>query len=255
MAQRLIIKHRRNRYLFSHRPFSSDPSTAGNSGTGGASLYVASGAAGSPPPAINYRRFRLLRPGQQILALGNVVTGNKTSRVATVTEPTSAFAYSMAVDTAYRVQVRTWRDDQENPALDFEQVFDTDGSTDIATAIRGTGYLIAVSACQAGGARFDFAWNNILEAGVQPTEFALQVQSGPSSPAEVTTPFSTAQRRYRLEVASLTDAGAYVFHIVARNGATTQTLDNASGSGDPDIAITADASGPSAVSSITTEER
>jgi hypothetical protein len=255
MAQRLIIKHRRNRYLFCDRPFSSDPSTAGNSGTGGASLYVTSGPAGSPPPAIEFRRHRLLRPGQHILALGTVVTGNKTSRVATVTEPTSEFAFAMALNTAYRVQVRTWRDDQAIPAINFEQTFDTDGSIDIAGSIRGAGYLLSASACQGGGARFDFVWNNTLEAGSQPTEFALQVQSGPTSPAEVTTPFSASKRRYRLEVAGLTDAGAYVFNIVARNGATTQTLDNASGSGDPAIAITADASGPSAVSLITTEER
>lgn len=255
MAQRLIIKHRRNRYLFSHRPFSSDPATAGNSGTGGASLYVASGPAGSPPPAIEFRRHRLLRPGQHILALGNVVTGNKTSRVATVTEPTSAFAFAMDPSKAYRVQVRTWRDDHENPAIDFEQTFDTDGSTDIAAAIRGSGYLIAGETCQGGGGRFDFVWNNTLEAGSQPTAFALQVQSGPTSPAEVTTSFSASRRRYRLEVSGLTDAGAYVFNIVARNGATTQTLDNASGSGDPAIAITADASGPSAVTVTSTEER
>jgi len=255
MAQRLIIKDRRNRYLFCDRPFSSDPATAGNSGTGGASLYVASGPAGSPPPAIEYRRHRLLRPGQHILALGNVVTGNKTSRVATVTEPTSAFAFAMDPSLAYRVQVRTWKDDQENPSIDFEQTFDTDVSTDIAGAIRGSGYLLAVAACQSGGARFDFIWNNTLEAGSLPTEFALQVQSGPTSPTEVTTSFSASHRRYRLEVAGLTDAGAYVFNIVARNGATTQTIDNASGSGDPAIAITADASGPSAVTSISTEER
>jgi hypothetical protein len=255
MAQRLIIKHRRNRYLFSSRPFASAPANAGNSGTGGASLYVASGPSGSPPPAIEFRRHRLLRNGQQILALGNVVTGNKTTRVATVTEPTSEFAFAMAADTAYRVQVRTWRDDHENPAIDFERVFDTDGDSEVVDSIRGSGYLLSAEACQGGAARFDFVWNNILESGVLPTEFALQVQSGPSSPSEVTVAFSTSQRRYRLEVSGLTDAGAYVFHVVARNGATTQTLDNAVGSADPDIAITADSSGPSAVTVTSTEER
>jgi hypothetical protein len=241
MPQRLIIKSRRNRYLFCDRPFASDPATAGNSGTGGASLYVASGPAGSPPPAIEFRRHRMLRPGHHILALGNVVTGNKTSRVATVTEPISAFAFPMALNTAYRVQVRTWRDDQENPAVDFDQVFGTDAAIEITTEIRGSGYLLTVAACESGGARFDFVWLNTLEAGTQP--------------AEVTTPFSSSQRRYRLDVAGLTDAGAYTFNIVARNGATTKVIDNASASGDPSIAITADASGPSAVTLITTEER
>lgn len=172
-----------------------------------------------------------------------------------MTEPTSAFSYAMSADTCYRVQVRTWRDDQENPHLELERVFDTDGSTEIADKIRGAGYLLTVSACQAGGAQFDFVWRNTLEDGLQPTEFALQVQSGPTSPAEVTTPFSARTRRYRLDVAGLTDAGAYVFHIVARNGSTTQELDNAVDSGDPDIAITADASGPSAVTGLTYEER
>lgn len=255
MPSRLIIKSRRNRYLFCDRPFASDPATAGNSGTGGASLYVASGPAGSPPPAIEFRRHRMLRPGHHILALGNVVTGNKTTRVATVTEPISAFAFPMALNTAYRVQVRTWRDDQENPAVDFDQVFGTDAATEITTEIRGSGYLLTVAACESGGARFDFVWLNTLEAGTQPTEFALQVQTGPTSPAEVTTPFSSSQRRYRFDVAGLTDAGAYTFNIVARNGATTKAIDNASASGDPSIAITADASGPSAVTLITTEER
>lgn len=255
MARRLIIKHRRNRYLFSHRPFTSDASTAGNSGTGGASLYVSTNTAGSTPPAINFRRFRLIRPGQHILALGNVTTGNKTSRVDTVTSPTAEFTYSLANSTAYRFQVRTWQDDKEAPVVAFERLFDTDGSAEPVEGIRGNGYLLTATRCSGGGGRFDFIWNNVLENGVQPTEFALIRQSGPTSPSEVTTSFRTGVRRYRLEVDSLTDAGAYVFHIVARNGSTTQNLDNASGSGDPDISFTADGSGPSAVSSVTYSER
>ncbi len=255
MVQRLIIKHRRNRYLFSHRPFTDDAATAGNSATGGASLYVTTAAAGSTPPPIQYRRFRVLRPGQHILKLGNVVTGNKTSRVATVTAPTSAFSYALGSSTAYRVAVRTWKDDKENPHLGFERVFTTDGDSEIDDTIRGNGYLLSVAACKGGGARFDFVWNNVLENGLLPTEFALQVQSGPSTPSEVTTSFSEDVRRYRLDVSGLTDAGAYVFNIVARNGTVTRTIDNAYGSSDPDIDITADASGPSAVASITWQER
>jgi hypothetical protein len=255
MVQRLIIKHRSNRYLFSARPFTDDAATAGNSGNAGASLYVTTAAAGSTPPPIQYRQFRLLRPGQHILKLGNVVTGNKTARVATVTSPTSEFSYSLGASTAYRVAVRTWKDDKENPFLGFERLFTTDGDSEVDDTIRGSGYLLTAAACAGGGARFDFVWNNTLESGLLPTEFALQVQSGPSSPAEVTTSFAADVRRYRLDVSGLTDAGAYVFNIVARNGSVTQTIDNASGSGDPDIAITADASGPSAVSSITWQER
>jgi hypothetical protein len=255
MAQRLIIKHRRNRYLFSHRPFSSAPATAGNSGTGGASLYVSTNTAGSTPPAINFRRFRLLRPGQHILALGNVVTGNKTSRVDSVTSPTAEFSYAMAANTAYRFQVRTWKDDKENPVVAFERLFDTDGDTEPVEGIRGNGYLLTAERCSGGGGRFDFIWDNILENGVQPTEFALIRQSGPTSPAEITTAFLTGVRRYRIDISSLTDAGAYVFRIVARNGSTTQNLDNAAGSGAPDISFTADGSGPSAVSSVTYSER
>lgn len=255
MPSRLIIKHRRNHYLFSHRPFTSDPATAGNSGTGGASLYVSSGPAGSVPPPIVYRRFRLLRPGRHILALGNVVTGSKTTRVATVTSPTAQFpAIALDSSKAYRMQVRTWKDDQELPTNFGERLFNTDGSTAQVSEIAGSGYLIRTELCQGGGVKFIFSYNASVE-GIQPTEFVLQRQSGPTSPTDVTTTFYTGQRLYELQVAGLDDEGDYVFRIAARNDSVTKLIDNAAGSGVYDIPVTADASGPPAVSAVAWEER
>ena len=249
------ILSRRSRPLFTARPFTDDDTATTLSGVGGASLYVSSGPAGSLPPAIAARNYRTLTPGSQPAKLGNLVANTKTTRVATVTEPTAQFpAVALDPDKAYRLQVRTWKDDVELPTIFGERLINTDSSTELETEITGAGYLIRTELCQGGGVKFWFAYNEAVE-GLQPVDFVLSRQSGPTSPDDVVTKFYPRKRRYSVEVAGLQDAGAYVFRISARNGATTKLIDNAPASGLYDIAVTADASGPPAVSSITWEER
>ncbi len=249
------ILGRGRRPLFTARPFTNDSTTTGPTGVGGASLYVASGPAGSPAPDIVYRKFRMLGRYTRPMKLGNLANNSKTCRVASVTEPTKQFPnVTLAADKAYRFQVRPWKDDQELPTTFGERTLDTGPTAEESTTIDGNGYLVRTDLCENGGVRFWFVYNPSLD-GVQPLDFVLSRQSGPTSPASVVVPFSKFRRLYLAEVSGLQDAGAYVFRIAARNGATTLNLDNASGSGNPDIAVTPDAAGPPAVSGITWEVR
>jgi hypothetical protein len=236
-----------------HRPFASAPNTPGNSGTGGASLYVAIGNAGSDSPAIQYRRFRLLPGAAQLLAAGSF-DGNKFAGVAQITAPTVEFSYSLAAEKSYRLNVRAWQDDQENRAINGEQILETTADTAPDYQILGTGYLVDSCRLAGGGYRFDIVYTRSLD-GIDPSEFVLSVQSGPTTPDEVSVPYD-GERRYRLEVTDLTHGGEYVFHIEARaTGATSLALDNSAGSGDPDITITADAAGPGAITGLRLQER
>jgi hypothetical protein len=209
----------------------------------GASLYIGSGSPDPGPASIAYRNLRAwpqcgrftAGPGSHI---GGVNTA-KTARVASVTNPTAAFAYalpgSLASKTVYG-QVRTFKDDCENETLLGPARVDLDGSLHDVSTIDGTAILLSSIVGDGGIVTLRIKYQTVL-TGVQPLIFRAHRTAGPSAPADVTVNYAAGVAIYDIQTPALLDSSPYTYSITAENGATVITL--LSG-----ITVQADATGP-----------
>jgi hypothetical protein len=211
----------------------------------GASLYIGSGSPDPGPASIAYRNLRAWPIAGRFSALGGSKIGGtntlKTARVASVADPTAAFAYalpgSLASKTVY-AQVRTFKDDVENETTLSPARVDLDGALADASTIDGTAILLSQVLNDGGIVTLRFKYQIAL-TGVQPLLFRIHRTAGPSSPADVTASFAAGQTVYEIQTPALLDSSPYTYQITAENGATVVVL--LSG-----ISIQADATGPTA---------
>jgi hypothetical protein len=208
----------------------------------GASLYIGSGSPDPGPASIVYRNMRAWPQGGHFTAMGGSKIGGtntlKTARVGSVNDPTAAFAYALPVALASKTvyaQVRTFFNDVENETILSPVRVDLDGSRNDASTINGTAILLSPILNDGGIVTIRFKYQIAL-TGVQPALFRIHRTAGPSSPADVTTPF-VAAGIYEIQTPALVDVGPYTYQITAENGATVVTL--LSG-----ISVQADATGP-----------
>lgn len=227
--------------LFVARPFA---------GGVGASLYAAVVDPDDDPgpTSIEYRRGRTLDGCDSLLAhtrgqfdLG-AASVPKTTRIAAVESPTTAFALPIPEawhDRAVWLQVRTFADDRENETIYRPQRLRIDDSGEIVEEVRGLAVLLATEKRDAGGLLVRFQFTAAASA-VEPEQFLLRQTGGPGSVDDGTVPYLTGQRLYEIEVHDLQDGTAYTFALLGLIGTTeTPLLDG--------IAFTADAAGPPAV--------
>lgn len=242
----MLVTRRNQTLLLTARPFASDPTTPGPSGTGGVALYRSVDLAGGNPPPIAYRKLRFTRMGG--IALQRHAR-NKTEAEALYTEPTTQLTAEVIGGASYRVQLRAWRDDVENPQTYGEQVLLVDGGGNTTPLIEGGGYVLSVQKRQAGGMRVTVVW--VSPPSVAPVTLTLTRVSGPTSVADVVLAWSETVRQYVFTVTGLQDAGSYVFRVVANRSGYTIRAKRAFGSALTDFTFVADGSGPSAISALT----
>ena len=212
----------------------------------GVSLYL------GPPGVddasrITYRRRRFLNR-QHFVGLDAWTGGGEfflhDSIVAQVTCPTEEITYTLPAEytsTTFWAQLRTFEGGLENPSIYGAQRISVDSDQEQSNTIDGSAFVTAIQKRDAGGLRVRFEWLPAI-TGIQPTQFTLTRTAGPTSPADVTVAVSSVPTAYQIDVASLTDAGAYTFNLVAENGAVTKTL--------AVVNFTADAAGPSSVTGL-----
>lgn len=244
----MIVTRRNSNLLLTARPFASSPLTPGPSGVGGVAIYRTASSSGDPP-AIAYRRLRFTRSGGQSIQRSH---RRKTEAVALITEPTTEATLSTVDGAAYRVGLRAWRDDVENPQTYGEQLIHVDGDGNAEPIFQGSGYVFDVVKREAGGMLVQVAWHS--PDALPPDTITLTRVSGPTSVADVQLPFSVGQRNYTFAVGSLQDGGTYVFQVIAEKGGYTIRAKASPTSTETDFTFVADASGPSAVASITVIE-
>jgi len=229
-------------YGFHHRPFDGL----------GAALYAAAGDGSIEATAIRYRR-RLCPDGGLFNVPGPTIpfggeSFSKASQAVAIVKSPDTFegidvnALGWADQTVW-MQVRTHECDVENEQLAGRRKFVFDSNGDLVAPILGTARLLRSEKRVAGGWRFVFLYLPSPDGG-QPDEFALIATAGPTTPDEVVAPYVRGIVETTLEVAGLDDAGAYTFKIVARND--DESADLLTG-----LDITADASGPPAVTGLT----
>jgi len=188
--------------MFSHRPYTSDATTAAVTNVGGASLYVASAPCNKTirglvragvSQIINHtlssrtllaRHMTTLRAEWKaranaptappivyrryaLLRPGQRVlraadSANKSPRVDSVTSPDVALTATLPANSICRLQVRTWKDDRENTTNYGERVVCTSVSADAVDAVAGSGYVTRIEICQDGGAKIRFIWSDGL---------------------------------------------------------------------------------------------
>jgi hypothetical protein len=242
----VIVTRRNQPLLLTARPFASAPNTPGPSGTGGVAFYRSVDLEGGDPPPIAYRKLRFTRGGGIALQRHS---RNKTEAEAAYTEPTTELTAEVIGGASYRVQLRAWRDDVENPQTYGEQVLLVDNDGNTTPLIEGGGYVLSVQKRQAGGMRVIVVW--VSPPNVAPVTLALTRVSGPTAVSDVVLNWSETARQYVFTVTGLQDAGSYVFRVVAERSGYTIRAKAAFGSGSTDFTFVADGSGPSAVSSLT----
>lgn len=235
--------------LLTARPFASAPTVPGPSGVGGVAIYRSVNLTGGDPPPIAYRHLRFTRGGGQALFRSH---RRKTEADSLVNQPATAATVAVVPGASYRLNVRPWRDDVENPQTYGEQVslVDADGNT--TPLIEGGGYVLQVQKRQAGGMRLTVIWNSPPSA--PPQTITLDRISGPTSVASVSLSWSATQRAYVFVVSGLQDAGVYVFRITAARSGFTILAKAAFGATETDVTFVADASGPGPVTALISKE-
>jgi hypothetical protein len=209
----------------------------------GASLYL---GGGNPDPGASSILFRNLRAwplrGQFTAGAGSKIGGTntqKTARVASVADPTAAFAYAVpgtyAGKTLY-AQVRTFKDDVENETTAAPARLVLDGSLNNAAPVTGRARLLRPELRDGGVVRIRFQYFPD-PTGLRPLLFRIQRTAGPTSPADVTLNYSAPNTLFEIDTPALSDSAPYTYKLRAENGATT--LDLLTG-----ITFTADATGP-----------
>lgn len=234
---RLYMQRRACRTLFAARPFA---------GGMGATLYAAAGDASIEATAIQYRRPVLMNAAQQALSLSGGAFEKLSTAIEIVKQPDTfeaidVLAQGWGSKTVW-MQIRTHECEVENAQITGQRKYTFDADGDIVAPILGTARLIRSEKRDNGGWLFEFQYLPSPD-GLQPAEFVLQRTAGPTSPADVETDSVPGAFYYSLEVAGLTDGGSYTFQILARNGSTTKDLLTG-------LSITADGSGPGAVTGL-----
>jgi hypothetical protein len=232
--------------IFSDEPFSGE----------GVSLYATIGE------TVQYRNLRVLTNGMRrrngwIKGTGgnhdiaNAVT--KTARRASVADPGDEIVWTLPAEFIpgsntqnATFDVRRYNSHVENESDNFGTVtVPIDSSGDGDNQILGTAELVNVQIRDGGDVRIRLVYYPSA-SGVQPTTFTAIRTAGPTSPANVPVTVFEGQTEIEIDVPSLSDASPYTYKIQAANGATT--LDVLTG-----IIFTADATGPTAPTSIAAE--
>lgn len=250
---------------FAHLPFA---------GGRGVSLYLGIGpesGADPGPESIKFRSLRVMpscrkdryKRGPVFVRGSSFDYGNgvrKTAAVAVVKDPVDEIDYTLPEALADRIvylQLCVHADHVENRTTYRPVRLNLDEELEHSDAILGTGRLMSIEKRDGGKSLFRFVYDRHRN-GIQPTEFVLTKTSGPGTVADVTVTytgpsawFPRGQRSYEIESPALTNATAYVFQILAKNGATTKALVGNAGGGSANIEITADAAGPPAPSNLT----
>lgn len=222
----------------------------------GASLYVGDGAPGDNPreDVILYRRNYIFDGAEQLVALGETVDLGgasfvKTPAVDQVDSPADELSYAIPAALHGRVvwaQVRTFEDDVENETIYRPRRLVLDGDGELDAQILGTARITELVKRDAGGLLVRFVYESSRD-GVQPAQFVLARTAGPTTPNPVVLIASGSRRNYEIEVAGLTNAGAYTFKLSAEN--SPASVDLVTG-----IAFTADGAGPSGASGLVAAE-
>lgn len=211
---------------------------------------------------VSYRNLRVLSGARRRRRRGSWVKGSggvydvaassilKTSRVDSVTEPTAA---GFSVDTsaisglpgAVTWDVRRFSAHVENETDNYRTLtvnLDVNGDED--GAILGTATLVSQTQI-AGGTVLLRVRYVASRDGITPTVLRASRTAGPSSPADATATFDGTSQIVEITTPVLSDASAYTYTISAENAGATITADLITG-----ISVTADATGPTAPSSL-----
>lgn len=222
------------RAMYNDHPFTGD----------GYSLYATIGS------TVQYRNKRLLCGNP--LGTAELDFG-ATSVLKTARQGTIEAGGTWTIPAAYQSQtvtfdVRRYKDDVENATYNYRTAtVAIDGSGDLTTAINGTGSLIKTEILAGGIVKIFFRYYR-ADNGVQPNLYRLTRTAGPTAPADVTVSRTivTPSDVITFTTGALSDSSAYTFKIVAENDSTTKDLITG-------IAVTADATGPTAPSTATAE--
>ena len=223
------LYQRGRNHVLAERPYQDGP---------GAKLYVAAGT----PADIVYRPPRAFDPRHHSL---RPITTRDLS-VATVNSPDTELTYNLPAEligVPIAVQVRTFADDYENETIYRPWATGSDGSGEQSDTIQGTATILSPVKQDAGGMSVAF-WYYSSRFGIQPTQFALVQTSGPGSLADVVIDVAAGPANV-ITIDGLTDATAYGWNLEARSGAVSAVLGA--------ITFTADAAGPSGITSFSVE--
>lgn len=213
---------------------------------GGVAVYRSSDSEGGDPPAIRYRHLRFTRSGGQSIQRSH---RRKTEAEELATEPTDEAELAVVGGYSYRLNIRAWRDDVENPQTYGEQVLIVDGNGDSSPVFEGSGYVLNVVKREAGGMLVRVVWTSPESS--PPESLTLTRVSGPTNVADVVLNWAATQRLYTFTVTGLQNAGSYVFRVVAAKDGYTIRATISPTSTSTDFTFVADASGPSAVTNLT----
>lgn len=245
----MILTQRDAGLLLAARPFASAPTTPGASGVGGVAIYRSVDAEGGDPPAIRYRHLRFTRAGGQALQRSH---RRKTEAEALIGQPATETTLAVVAGASYRIQVRAWRDDVENPQTYGERVLIVDDDGDTEPIFEGSGYVLNVVKRENGGMLVRVVWNS--PAASPPETLTLTKVSGPASIDDVVLTWSASQRVYTFLVSDIGSESAHTFRVYAEKDGYTIRATVAVDSVETDFEFTPDATGPSAVSSLTIRE-
>lgn len=148
------------------------------------------------------------------------------------------------------INVRPHRDGIELPTVQGALLVTIDSDGDLTPTIDGRGTVWSIELLAGGGVRFNWDWSSGLN---EPDSFTVRRVSGPTSPASVSVSIEQDRRTYSATFDELEEA-EYVFEIVAiRSGFGELLLSDRTG--ETQLSVTPDATGPDAVTILTVEER
>ena len=203
----------------------------------GVSLYVTIGS------TCQYRDQRI-DTGSSLGADADVA---KTARIDSASSPVTSITptwNSDWEDETVSVDIRTYKDGVENESTNWRTIA-IDGTGDSLATISGTATLLGTQQRDGGIVRIRFAWTPAF-TGLQADTFTAIRTAGPTSPADVEYVAGTGRQLIEIDTPALSDASPYTYKIQAASGATT--LDILTG-----IAVTADATGPTAPTGLSAE--
>lgn len=201
----------------------------------GVSLYVTIGN------SVLYREQCLMCGS----GLGTIPTGEKTTRIDSVSSPASNITVPEDPDwlgEAISIDIRTFKDDVENESTNW-QTITLDGGGAPVIAIEGAATFLDATPRVGGVVRLRFVWVS-SPTGLQPVTFTAIRTAGPTSPANAVK--SAGPRIIEIDTPALSDAAPYTYKIRATNGAVTRDILTG-------IVFTADATGPVAPTVIARE--
>ena len=213
----------------------------------GTSLYVTVGS------VVQYRRARPLprrgtRPGRGT-GRDNYTAWPKTLRRAFVADPTVEFDWTLPaamLSQTIAIDVRRCEAGIENESTGFRVLsLAIDGGGDGVADIVGTAIALEPIYLAGGVVRLRWLWIPGL-GGLVPAQFRVVRTAGPTLPADVLETFD-GELLVEVETVALDDSAPYTFKIVAENGAVTRDVLTG-------YVVQPDASGPPAVSSVTSRE-